>query len=122
MRTEEIVKRGAVRRLIRKPVRAIATSLLGTVSHVRTDELVAALTFDDGPHPEWTPSLLDILDRHGARATFFCLGRFAQEHPNIVAATAEAGHTSGTIPGTIPACLSSAAARDADRSSDAKMH
>ena len=43
MRTEGIVKSRAVRRLIRKPVHAIWTSLFGTVSHVHTDELVAAL-------------------------------------------------------------------------------
>ena len=111
MRTEGIVKSRAVRRLIRKPVHAIWTSLFGTVSHVHTDELVAALTFDDGPHPEWTPLLLDILDRHEARATFFCLGRLAQEHPNIVAAAAEAGHTIGNHTWDHP-CLPLISSRD----------
>ena len=43
-----------------------------------------ALTFDDGPHPEVTPKVLDILDRYGATASFFCVGDKAAAHPDIV--------------------------------------
>lgn len=54
-----------------------------------------ALTFDDGPHPEWTPRLLDLLDRYEARATFFVIGRFAESQPELVRAIADAGHSLG---------------------------
>lgn len=54
-----------------------------------------ALTFDDGPHPRWTPRILDILARHGVRATFFVVGRKVEEHPEVVRAIVDAGHGVG---------------------------
>jgi peptidoglycan/xylan/chitin deacetylase (PgdA/CDA1 family) len=51
-----------------------------------------ALTFDDGPHPEVTPAILDRLDRAGARATFFCLGRKVAAHPGLAAEMHRRGH------------------------------
>jgi len=51
-----------------------------------------ALTFDDGPDPEVTPRVLDLLDRHGARASFFCIGRRAAAHPGLVGEIARRGH------------------------------
>jgi peptidoglycan/xylan/chitin deacetylase (PgdA/CDA1 family) len=54
------------------------------ITHVVTDEPVAALTFDDGPHPEHTPRLLDLLDRFHVRATFFMVGQAARNHPELV--------------------------------------
>ena len=54
-----------------------------------------ALTFDDGPDPVVTPRLLDLLARRRARATFFVCGVAAQRHPDLVHATAAAGHTVG---------------------------
>lgn len=51
-----------------------------------------ALTFDDGPHPEVTPRVLDLLDRHGARATFFCIGERVERHPELTAEIARRGH------------------------------
>ena len=51
-----------------------------------------ALTFDDGPDPEVTPRILDVLDRHGAKASFFCIGREAVRHPKIVREIACRGH------------------------------
>jgi peptidoglycan/xylan/chitin deacetylase (PgdA/CDA1 family) len=53
---------------------------------------VVALTFDDGPDPHVTPSVLDLLDQAHARATFFCVGRRAEAHPDIVAAIRGRGH------------------------------
>jgi peptidoglycan/xylan/chitin deacetylase (PgdA/CDA1 family)/GT2 family glycosyltransferase len=44
-----------------------------------------ALTFDDGPDPEWTPQILDILKREGVHATFFVIGENAQHDPGLVA-------------------------------------
>ena len=54
-----------------------------------------ALTFDDGPHPEATPSLLGMLDRAGVRATFFLLGRMVDELPEVARQIADAGHEIG---------------------------
>ena len=51
-----------------------------------------ALTFDDGPSPEHTPQVLDILRRHGARATFFLIGPRARAHPEIVRRMRDEGH------------------------------
>jgi peptidoglycan/xylan/chitin deacetylase (PgdA/CDA1 family) len=51
-----------------------------------------ALTFDDGPDLEVTPAVLDLLDRHGARASFFAIGRKAEAHPELVAEIARRGH------------------------------
>ncbi len=57
-----------------------------------TDDRPVALTFDDGPDPAVTPRVLDLLERRSARATFFCVGRRAEEHPDLVSAIARAGH------------------------------
>jgi len=54
---------------------------------------VVYLTFDDGPHPEYTPQMLDVLARHGARATFFVVGSLAQAYPDIIQRIAAEGHT-----------------------------
>jgi peptidoglycan/xylan/chitin deacetylase (PgdA/CDA1 family) len=65
----------------------------GTITHVDTREPIVALTFDDGPDPEWTPQMLEVLARHDARATFFMIGKLAARHPDLVRRVAEAGHT-----------------------------
>ncbi len=54
-----------------------------------------ALTFDDGPHPRWTRRVLDVLAARGAKATFFVVGRKAEEYPEVLRAIAEAGHSVG---------------------------
>ncbi len=51
-----------------------------------------ALTFDDGPHPEVTPRVLDLLAAAGARASFFLVGARADRHPGLVAEIARRGH------------------------------
>jgi len=51
-----------------------------------------ALTFDDGPHPEDTPAILDILAEAGIRGTFFFVGEKARAHPDLVRRVALAGH------------------------------
>lgn len=51
-----------------------------------------ALTFDDGPDPEVTPRVLDLLELHGARATFFCIGERVERHPALTAEIARRGH------------------------------
>jgi peptidoglycan/xylan/chitin deacetylase (PgdA/CDA1 family) len=54
-----------------------------------------ALTFDDGPNPRWTPQLLDTLERHGIKATFFLIGHYAAQQPELVRRIHAAGHLIG---------------------------
>ncbi len=54
---------------------------------------VVYLTFDDGPHPTYTPQVLDVLARYGARATFFVLGSLAESHPDLLERITAEGHT-----------------------------
>jgi peptidoglycan/xylan/chitin deacetylase (PgdA/CDA1 family) len=54
-----------------------------------------ALTFDDGPHPEYTPRILDILREHHVRATFFVVGKMAEQYPDLLREQAAAGHSIG---------------------------
>ncbi len=72
----------------------LAEKVTGTITHFAATDAVA-LTFDDGPHPEHTPRLLDILERHQVRATFFPVGEFAQKYPELIRRAAEAGHAIG---------------------------
>ena len=51
-----------------------------------------AITIDDGPDPAVTPRVLDLLDRHAARATFFCIGSHAQRHPELCREIVRRGH------------------------------
>jgi peptidoglycan/xylan/chitin deacetylase (PgdA/CDA1 family) len=61
-----------------------------------------ALTYDDGPSEAWTPRLLEVLARHDVRATFFMLGRYAAQSPEIARAVAAAGHVIGNHTYTHP--------------------
>jgi peptidoglycan/xylan/chitin deacetylase (PgdA/CDA1 family) len=51
-----------------------------------------AITIDDGPNPEVTPQVLDLLDRFDARASFFCIGARAQRHPELCREIVRRGH------------------------------
>lgn len=53
------------------------------------------LTFDDGPHPEATPFVLDLLQQYGAKATFFCTGNNAEAYPELIARIRAEGHSIG---------------------------
>lgn len=55
-----------------------------------------ALTYDDGPNDPYTAQLLEVLDKHGVKATFFLLGQFVSERPELARAVAEAGHAIGS--------------------------
>jgi peptidoglycan/xylan/chitin deacetylase (PgdA/CDA1 family) len=61
-----------------------------------------ALTFDDGPHPRWTPMLLEVLARYEVRATFFLMGRYAEGQRGLVRQMQEAGHVVGNHTWTHP--------------------
>ncbi len=54
-----------------------------------------ALTYDDGPNDPYTQRMMEVLDRHGVKATFFLIGRFVQQRPEIARALVEAGHAVG---------------------------
>ncbi|MDR1880782.1 MAG: polysaccharide deacetylase family protein [Tannerellaceae bacterium] len=60
-----------------------------------TVERVVFLTFDDGPDERYTPLTLDVLKRYRATATFFCIGKRAEEHPALVRRIVSGGHTVG---------------------------
>jgi len=82
-------------RVLRKPFSALMRNVAGTIVGVSTDEPVTSLTFDDGPDPQFTPQLLDILEKHNAKATFFMVGQAAQEYPKLVRQIANCGHCIG---------------------------
>ena len=66
-----------------------------TVQSVATPSRTVALTFDDGPDPEWTPALLEVLARHDVPATFFVVGPAVTAHSDLVRAEIAAGHEVG---------------------------
>lgn len=82
------------------------STLLGPNLHRLPDELAArgkvALTFDDGPDAEATPRILDALDRAGARATFFLIGRRVEHRPDLAAEIVRRGHAIGNHTATHP--------------------
>ena len=64
-------------------------------SRIQTEAKKAALTFDDGPNPDYTEMLLDGLKERGVKATFFLLGAECEKYPDIVKKIAEDGHLIG---------------------------
>jgi peptidoglycan/xylan/chitin deacetylase (PgdA/CDA1 family) len=62
---------------------------------LRIDRAVVALTFDDGPHPEGTPAVLEELARQGATATFFLVGEQVAQRPALAREIVAAGHEVG---------------------------
>lgn len=62
------------------------------VWEVKTDEKVVALTFDDGPHPNYTAEILDLLKQYEAQATFFVVGNKAKQLPELVYREFMEGH------------------------------
>src|SRR5271170_378576 len=70
------------------------------IANRNPDEI--ALTFDDGPNDPYTFQLLEILAQHQIRATFFMIGRFVRQRPDIVRAVAAAGHLIGNHTMTHP--------------------
>ncbi len=63
------------------------------VARTLTGASGVAITFDDGPHPEGTPAVLEVLARAGARATFFMIGEQVERRPALAAEVLAAGHT-----------------------------
>lgn len=67
-----------------------------------TDPEKVCLSFDDGPDPEWTPAILDILKERGVKAMFFIVGSEAERYPDIVRRIAAEGHAIGNHSFTHP--------------------
>lgn len=65
------------------------------VKKIHTSKKLIALTFDDGPHPEYTAEILDILKEYNQKATFFVVGQNVKEYPEILRRTVAEGHEIG---------------------------
>ena len=80
------------------------TRLFGPVTtHIRPPGVL--ITIDDGPHPETTPLLLDLLDRHHTKAVFFLIGDRVKQWPHLAREIAARGHAIGNHSQTHPAHL-----------------
>ena len=69
--------------------------LLKGIRRVKNVGKVVYITFDDGPTPGVTERILEILDKHSVKATFFCCGKNADAHPELLKMISNAGHTVG---------------------------
>jgi peptidoglycan/xylan/chitin deacetylase (PgdA/CDA1 family) len=78
------------------------SQLFGHTLLAGPDPTEVALTYDDGPNDLATDALLDLLARHNARATFFMIGRFVRQRPEIVRSVHAAGHLIGNHTETHP--------------------
>jgi peptidoglycan/xylan/chitin deacetylase (PgdA/CDA1 family) len=79
-----------VNSLVKRAGRALLSPLIVERAAGRRKEI--ALTFDDGPHPEFTSAVLDVLKQHNAVATFFLVGNNAQQYPHLVRRMVVEGH------------------------------
>jgi peptidoglycan-N-acetylglucosamine deacetylase len=79
-----------------------------------------ALTYDDGPNDPHTFRLLEVLDKHGVHATFFMIGRYVQQRPDIARDTVKAGHVVGNHTFTHPLLTLKSAAEVCQELSDCR--
>lgn len=63
----------------------------GVVTHGPRTAPLAALTFDDGPDSEFTPAILDVLEREGVPSSFYVIGQRAEQHPDLMLRMASLG-------------------------------
>jgi len=98
------------------------TERLITVTNAPTRRNLVAMTFDDGPHPTYTPTLLDILKKRRIRATFYVIGQNVARYPDIVKRMVDEGHEIGNHTWRHPFLSqlgSKSVLRELDRTSDA---
>lgn len=69
--------------------------LKATHHNYNTKQNTIAITFDDGPNPEFTPKTLELLQKYNAKATFFCIGKNVEKHPEIIQKIIAEGHQIG---------------------------
>jgi len=79
-----------------------ARGLGPAVTHFTTSQRAVWLTIDDGPDPQSTPAILDLLEAQGAHATFFLVGEKVLRHPELVAQILQHGHSVGNHTHTHP--------------------
>lgn len=89
----EVLPSGEGNRIANRDLDGFWSSTRTSPPVVPDDGAVVYLTFDDGPHPVYTPQVLDVLAKHGAQATFFVVGYLAERYPLIVQRIAHEGHT-----------------------------
>ncbi len=65
---------------------------LNAIHHGQPTKHQIALTFDDGPHPIYTPQVLALLEAHGVQATFFCIGKHVTQYPELLEQLDNQGH------------------------------
>ncbi|NMB07041.1 MAG: polysaccharide deacetylase [Tissierellia bacterium] len=75
--------------------REIAEKKRQEAQEAKENKKIAYLTFDDGPSPNVTPQILDILDEYDVKATFFVIGNLAEKYPDIIKRINESGHGIG---------------------------
>ena len=80
---------------IEQPPRFVRWLYPQAIWRMDPDERAVYLTFDDGPIPEMTPWVLDVLDHYGIRATFFLVGDNVRKHPREFQMIKERGHRLG---------------------------
>ncbi len=64
-------------------------------SNSKMEDRKVAITFDDGPNPNYTPKVIQLLKDFDAKATFFCIGKHVEEHPNLLEEIVANGHSVG---------------------------
>ncbi len=74
----------------------------GAAHSIEMPHRTVALTFDDGPDPEWTPRIAEALERHGVPGTFFVVGQEVVQHPELIEALHREGHEIGNHTYTHP--------------------
>ena len=82
-------------RIIERPPRLFRALFPGAFFRAPGEERRVYLTFDDGPVPEATPLVLDILDRYGVKATFFMVGQNVERYPHLLEEVRRRGHAVG---------------------------
>ncbi|MFL6311862.1 MAG: polysaccharide deacetylase family protein [Terriglobales bacterium] len=90
---------------------APASQLYGRTLTHGSDPSQMALTFDDGPNDPYTMRLLDVLARHNAKATFFLIGKYVRQRPEIARAILAAGHEIGNHTDSHPNLILAQSAR-----------
>ncbi|MFJ7638466.1 polysaccharide deacetylase family protein [Peribacillus sp. NPDC097225] len=72
--------------------RAVYEKTGNVIWEVNTQEKIVAITFDDGPHPDYTPQILDLLAKYNAKATFFVAGNKVKSYPDVLKREIKEGH------------------------------
>ncbi len=80
--------------LIKTP-RILKAAYLNCIWEISSHANSIYLTFDDGPHPEITPFVLEQLEKYNAKATFFCIGDNVEKYPDVYQQIIDKGHSIG---------------------------